>query len=159
MDLDVQGAESMRRLAADLRAVDDKKAILKALRKELREPVPRVRVAIRAAAVRDLPGKNGLGAWVAKTRVNASVRISGSAFAGLSLRGGRSSTTGKKSDIRRIDAGKVRAPSWGRRGKGAWHLQEVTPGFFTKTVTDDFAGAWQAAALAAVDRVVSDLGR
>ena len=158
MDAKVTGAESLNALARDLRGVADRKEILKQLRKELREPLPRVRQGIRDAARRMLPGRNGLGAWVAKARIPASVRVSTSNRAGITLKGGRNSQ-GARSDLNAIDRGRVRAPSWGRRGPGAWHNQTVTAGFMSDTVADDYAAEWQKAALDAVDKVVISLGR
>jgi len=158
VDAKVTGAESLNALARDLRGVADRKEILKQLRKELREPLPRVRQGIRDAARRMLPGRNGLGAWVAKARITASVRVSTSNRAGITLKGGRNSQ-GARSDLNAIDRGRVRAPSWGRRGPGAWHNQTVTAGFMSDTVADDYAAEWQKAALDAVDKVVISLGR
>lgn len=154
----IQGAEALNALSRDLRGVADRREIVKALRKELLKPVPRVREAIRDAARRMLPSRNGLGAWVAKARITASARVSTSNSAGITMKAGRNSR-GARSDLRAIDRGRVRAPSWGRRGRGEWHNQIVMSGFMTDTVTRDYADEWQNAALAAVDKVVMDLGR
>lgn len=158
MDAKVTGAEALNALARDLRGVADRKEILKELKRELKEPLPRVRQGIRDAARRVLPSRNGLGAWVAKARITASVRVSSSTRAGITLKGARNST-GARSDLNAIDRGRVRAPSWGRRSKGAWHNQTVPAGFMSDTVADDFASEWQKATLSAVDKVVSELGR
>lgn len=139
----------LTRLAADLKGFEGRKAVLNGLRRELRAGVPKVREAVRAAATRDLPARNGLGEWVAKSTVSVSLRL-GAKSAGISLRGGRNSKR-KRSDIRAIDAGEVRAPSWGHRGPGAWHAQTVKAGFFTKTITGDLQEEWRAAAVRAVD--------
>lgn len=157
MDLQVNGADSIRRLAADLKAFDDRKVILRELKKEIRGPVPKIRAAVREAAIRVLPSGNGLGTWVSKSRVVASIRISGSRRAGVSLRGGRNSQK-KRSDVNAIDRGKVRAPSWGHRTAASWHSQSVTEGFFTKTVAEDHLSDWQDAVTTAVEKAVTTLG-
>lgn len=143
------GSQALSRLIADLKGFEGRKAVVRELRKELRAPLPKVRQAVRAAAVSDLPSRNGLGAWVAKSTITVSTRL-GAKSAGISLRGGRNSQR-KRSDIRAIDAGKVRAPSWGHRGPGAWHVQTVKDGFFTKTITGDLENEWHMAAVRAVE--------
>lgn len=157
VDLRVTGAESLRALARDLRGVEQRKEILMGLRKELRKPVPTVRKAIKATALARLPKAGGLNRWVAGTRVTASVRVSGGSTAGVTMKGGRNSS-GSRSDIRALDGGQVRAPSWGRRGKAAWHVQAVPAGFFSDTVADH-SQEWQKATLDAVEKVVSGLAR
>ena len=143
------GSEALARLVADLKGFEGRKAVVNELRKELRAPLPKVRAAVRAAAVDTLPSRNGLGAWVAKSTITVSARL-GAKSAGISLRGGRNSQR-KRSDIRAIDAGKVRAPSWGHRGRGAWHAQSVKAGFFTDTIASDMANEWHLAAVQAVE--------
>jgi hypothetical protein len=141
---------ALRRLARDLRAHPDKKIIVRELRRELRRPLPAVRAAVRAKARQLLPATGGLGAWVAATRIGASVSVPARSVR-LRVRGGRSSVTGKRSDVSAIDRGRVRAPSWGRRGPGQWHTQAVPAEFFTATISEDFAGPWRAAAVAAAE--------
>lgn len=104
---------------------------MKAIGKGVRRGLPAVREAIAARAVDSLPSRHGLGEWVAKTRVTATVRLRARSGT-IRLKGGRNSA-GARSDIKAIDAGRVRAPSWGRRYGNAWHNQAVTPGFFTET--------------------------
>lgn len=157
MDARLAGAESFRALSRDLRGIAERKEVLKQLKVELREPLPRVREGIRAAARRDLPARNGLGAWVAKARITASVRVSTSTRAGITLKAGRNST-GARSDLAAIDRGRLRAPSWGKRTKASWHTQTVPAGFMTDTVAQDFAAEWQRAAIEAVDKVVRRYG-
>lgn len=121
-------------LIRSLREFSRDDAIVKELRKTLREPVDPVRRRIKATAVATLPRRGGLGAWVAQTKITAAVTLRGRA-AGIRLRGGRNSLR-KRSDIRAIDRGKVRHPSWGRRGRGQWHTQMVREGFFTRTAAE-----------------------
>ncbi len=129
-------ADDLARLIADLKGVTDRKDILKAVRKTIREPVPPTRKAIKAKALATLPKSNGLAKWVAATKITAKITLTASRVA-VNIRGGRNSSTGKRSDINAIDRGRVRHPSWGHRGPGQWHNQTVTAGFFTKTVEEN----------------------
>lgn len=133
---------SIQVLIRSLREFSANAELVKELRKTLREPVDPVRRRIKATAVETLPHRGGLGAWVAATKITAAVTFKGRA-AGIRLRGGRRSvsnlrghTDGGQSDIRAIDRGRVRAPSWGRRSRGNWHTQRVPEGFFTKTAAE-----------------------
>ena len=148
-------SESLDRLISDLRKFEGRKEVVKALRKEIRKPVPAVRKAIKIRARTTLPRRGGLGVWVSNTRITAKIKLSGRA-AGVQLRGGRNSQQ-KRSDIRRIDKGRVRAPSWGRRGKADWHSQQVTAGFFTEPATE--VDQWRGACLKAVDDAIATIGR
>lgn len=117
-------------LLRDLRDFEQRRVVLAQLRKRIRQPLPAVRRAVRARAIETLPRRGGLGRWVARARVSADLRTTGRS-AGLTLRGSRKSLR-DASDLRRIDAGRVRAPAWGRRGPGQWHTQAVRPGWFTE---------------------------
>lgn len=156
MDVSTTGDAELRRLIADLRGFEKRKEVVKALRKELRRPVPKARQAIRGAALRMLPRRGGLNAWVAASRVTAQVRLGSARSAGITLRGGRNSQGGR-SDIKAIDRGRVRAPAWGNRS--AWHSQTVPEGYFTKTVSEDLAPAWREAAVSAVNEATEVLRR
>jgi hypothetical protein len=127
--------DDLPRLIADLKRTTDSKAVLKEVRRTIRGPLPETRRRVKLAALRNLPRGNGLGAWVAKTRLTAKIKLTGSTVA-VNIKGGRNSASKKRSDIDAIDRGRVRHPSWGRRGPGQWHNQAVAPGFFTKTVEE-----------------------
>lgn len=128
-------AVSAEQLAAELRAFDGRRALVQAARRGITRALPAVRRAVKASAMETLPAGGGLNAWVAAARL--AVKISyASRSAGIRLRGSRKSTA-DKSDLTGIDAGKVRAPSWGRRSSAAWHTVTVTPGWFTRPVSDD----------------------
>ena len=146
---------SLDDLIRDLRRFEGRREVTKALRKRIREPIPQVRKAIRKRAMDTLPKGGGLNKWAAKTRVTAKVSTSGRG-AGVKLRGSRKSTKGK-ADLRRLDAGRVRHPSWGRRGKDDWHTQQVTAGFFTAPATE--VDQWRDACLAAVDEALEVIRR
>lgn len=123
-------AISVDQLVAELRGFDGRREIVKAIGKGVRKGVPAVRKAIRARALNTLPHRGGLGAWVAKTKIVASIKFT-SRSGSVKLKGGRNSL-GSRSDIKRIDDGRVRAPSWGHKTRASWHNQSVTPGFFTE---------------------------
>lgn len=142
-------------LIRDLRTFEAKKEVIRQLRTEFRKPVPVVRSAIKQRALDTLPKSGGLNVWVSRTRITAQIRISGSR-ASVRLRGGRRSVGGT-SDINRIDKGRTRHPSWGRRGAGQWHAQAVEPGFFTKP--NEETDAWREAILSAVDNALDLIRR
>jgi hypothetical protein len=148
-------SSSLDALIRDLRTFEDRKEVVKQLRTEIRKPVPAVRKAIKARALDILPKAGGLGAWVSKTRMTVQIKLSGRS-AGVRLKGGRNSSGGR-SDIRAIDRGRVRAPSWGHRGKGAWHTQEVKAGFFTEPTTE--TKPWRDACVRAVDQALEVIRR
>ena len=149
-------AGSLDDLIRDLKGFERRGEVVKQLRKEFRKPVPAVRKAIRRRALDTLPAGGGLNKWVAKTRITARVQVTGRAVA-VTLKGGRNSSNGKRSDIRRLDKGKVRHPSWGRRGEGKWHSQSVTAGFFTGPATE--IDQWRTACERAVSNAFDVIGR
>ena len=142
-------------LVRDLRRFEGRREVTKALRKRIREPLPGVRKAIRRRALESLPKGGGLNVWAAKTRVSAKVSTSARG-AGVKLKGSRKSTKGK-ADLRRMDAGRVRHPSWGRRRPGDWHTQRVEPGYFTKPAAE--VDQWRDACLKAVDEALEVIRR
>jgi hypothetical protein len=148
-------------LVRSLRGFERGDVLLKAVREELRKPVPVVRARIKATAVSTLPHRGGLGAWVAQTKITAAVTLERKAVT-IRLRGGRRSVSnlrggaeGGQTDVRSIDRGRVRAPSWGRRYRGQWHTQTVEPGFFTKTASEapEWAPAIDRAIVAATGQI------
>lgn len=148
-------ATSFDQLVRELKAFDARREIVRAMSKGIRKGAPGVRKKIRAAALSLLPSEGGLGAWVAQIRINMRIKTSGRR-AGVTLVGGRNSVGGR-SDIRAIDRGRVRAPSWGRRSKGSWHTQTVPDGFFTRTAAE--ASEWRAGVDREVDLALEQLRR
>jgi hypothetical protein len=122
-------AVSMEEFARELRAFSERGAVVNELRKDLRKPLPKLRSEVRAHAVRILPHRGGLGAWVAAARFSVRFKDAGRS-AGVSIRVGRKS--GKnKSDLDSLDrTGTVRHPLYGNRSE--WFGQKVPPGFFTE---------------------------
>lgn len=148
-------ATSFDQFARELAAFAGSREITKALGRAIRKTVPPVRRAIRDTALETMPHAGGLNVWVSRIRVTAQIRVSGRK-AGVKLKGGRNSQGGR-SDIRAIDLGTVRAPSWGHRTAAAWHAQAVTPGFFTQTSHD--LPDWRDNIDAEVDRSLEILRR
>jgi hypothetical protein len=146
---------SFAQLIVELRTFDQRREIVKALNKGLRAAALPVRKEIRQVAVDTLPSGGGLNLWVAKIRINLRSRTSGRR-AGIKLVGSRKSTN-DRSDVAAIDRGRVRHPSWGRRGNGQWHTTLVEPGFFTQTAAD--SRQWQDEAETAIDRALDQLRR
>jgi hypothetical protein len=147
-------ADSISKLARDLRGFNANAEIVKALRKEINKPVPEVRRKIRASAMAILPAGGGLNAWVAAGRVSSIVKVSFRTVT-VELRGGRNSINKKKSDFDAIDRGRVRHPSWGRRWEGQWHNQLVEPKFFSGPAGEE--SQWAKAIDAAVDSALARL--
>lgn len=139
----------------ELRGFADRKVVLRELRKGIREPFPAVRKRIRATAVDILPHKGGLNEWAARIRITLSVKVSGRRVR-VTVSGGRNSRGGV-SDIRALDRGRVRHPSWGRKGPGEWHTEQVPDGFFTDTVAD--SPEWLNAVDASFDRALDTIRR
>lgn len=127
-------ATSFDELVRELRGFRLRKEITNACARGIRAATKPARQAIKKAAKDNLPKRGGLNVWVSRISVLAQVRLSGNR-AGVKLKGGRNSL-GARSDIRAIDRGRVRAPSWGHRTKASWHTVTVTPGFFTQTAAD-----------------------
>lgn len=140
----------------ELKVFDDRRQVVKAMRRAITKPVPAIRRKIKAHAVAILPRRGGLGEWAAAATISTSVRYASARSAGVKLKGSRKSRR-DKSDLKRLDAGVVRAPSWGHRGAGAWHTQQVTAGWFTDPVVD--SPEWYKAADDAVDQAFDVIRR
>lgn len=138
---------AVRRLGAD-------RTIVNEMTKEIRRAGTKtVKPAVRASALAVLPRRGGLNRWVAAAAVRVAVRR-GTRAAGVEVVVGRNSRGGR-TDSKRIDAGRVRAPAWGNRR--AWHLQAVTPGFATDPITGPAADDFREGVVRAVDRAVERL--
>lgn len=144
----------MKAFAAELRAFDQRRVIVQRLRRQLAKPVPKVRAQIQQHAVSILPHRGGLGAWVADAVISATVRYTSGRSAGIRLKGSRKSAK-NKSDLTRIDAGRVRAPSWGKRTKASWHTQSVPSGWFSDPVRE--SPEWRGAVEDAVDSALDEI--
>jgi hypothetical protein len=147
------GSASVDAFVRELKGFNQRKEILKQLRTEMRKPLPSVRKKIKSRALTTLPKSGGLNKWAASTKITARIAVTGRAVK-VTVRGGRNSAGGE-SDIKALDRGRVRHPSWGRRGRGQWHVQRVTEGFFTEPIVE--SPEWREACLAAVDRALETI--
>ncbi len=146
-------AVSIEQFARELKAFPERRELVKQLRTEMRKPVPAVRRKIKARALDTLPKRGGLNKWAAATRITAKIEIGGRRVR-VTLRGTRGSQGGV-SDLRALDRGRVRHPSWGRRGRSQWHTQIVRPGYFTEPAVE--FDEWRAACLAAFEKALETI--
>ena len=119
----------------ELRAFDQRRTVVQTMRRRLRGGQRAQLVETRAAYLDRLPRRGGLGAWAARSTLSLRITYTGRS-AGIRVRGARKSGKGK-ADLTGLDAGRVRHPSWGRRARGDWHAQAVTPRVFTDSVDVD----------------------
>lgn len=146
-------ADEMGRI---LRAFDGRRNLVKAMRRGLNKAAKtQVTPAIREHALAILPKRGGLNEYVAQARVATLISYS-SRSAGVRLRGRRTSA-GRRSDLKRIDEGTVRAPTWGHRTGASWHTQTVPSGWFTDPAAK--STAFRDTVDAEVDRALDELRR
>jgi hypothetical protein len=146
-------AISIDELVRELKAFRESKAVVNAAARGIRKAVAPARRAVKKKAKATLPKGGGLNVWVSKAAIRTSIRLSGRK-AGIKITGGRNSVGGR-SDIAAIDAGRVRAPSWGHRTRASWHTVTVTPGFFSETL--DELPDWRENIEAEVDRALDTI--
>lgn len=151
--ISVEGADKLALLGKAVRKMGTDRTILKNLTKRIKSMTPEIRDAIRVSAVATLPHAGGLGVWVAKSRVNVSV-TRGANTAGVRITAGRNST-GKRSDIRNIDAGSTRHMLFGDRKH--WYAQRVVPGFASNVVQGPLGDLFQAHTIAAIDETIAEV--
>ncbi len=145
---------SMEEFASELRNFEGRREVLNELRRELREPVPELRAAVRENAKATLPARGGLGAWVAKANLTVRVKDAGRS-AGIRLKLSRKSTK-DKADLQRMDAGRIRHPLYGNRKH--WYPQSVPAGFFS-AVWSAMGDRFVKSADGAVDRAFDKIRR
>lgn len=150
-------AVDMKTFVRELKAFDGRREVVKAMRRQIRKPLPAVRKSIKAHAVSILPSSGGLGKWAAASKITATIRYASARSAGVRLRGSRKSAK-DKSELSGLNAGQVRAPTWGRReGAGSWHAQSVKPGWFSDPVQE--SDEWRAQIESAVDSAFDKIRR
>ena len=142
-------ADDIGRVAAAVRKLGADRSIVTEMAKEIRRAVPPIRAAIRANALEYLPHGGGLAAWVSKARVTAAITRARN-NAGVTIVDGRNSA-GRRSDIKRMDQGTARHPTFGH---APWVAQTVRAGFFTDAITDEGVTAFREATVDAVDNAV-----
>jgi hypothetical protein len=146
VDLRITGADQLKALGAEF-----KKAGAGDLRKEMlrdfrAESAPLIS-DIRASASDILPRRGGLGARVAKSKIRAANRLSGSSV-------GMRITGTNRYSLKQIDAGTVRHLTFGHK---PWKDQAVRPGWFDKPFkhgVDDL----RRRVIATMDRFAAKLG-
>jgi hypothetical protein len=87
---------------------------------------------VRAAALDILPHSGGLAAFVASSPIAVRTRLTG--VVGVRIQNTRAGARKGGSTDFGTDRGHVRHPIFGRTGKGSWVGQNVTPGWFSKTL-------------------------
>jgi hypothetical protein len=123
------GSRELAALAARLKAAGARDLRLQLLR-GLKEGAKPLIPAVQAAARDQLPKSGGLNEQVASQKVSVSVRT-GARTAGVRL-------TTTAPDTAQTDAGFVRHPVFGRRGKGQWRTQQIPAavGWWSKTLAN-----------------------
>lgn len=119
VDLSIEGADGLARVAKALRQVGDKE-LQRELYAGLNRATKPLKESARESAEATLPRAGGLGKRVAKSRMATRRRASG-ANPGVRIT--------SKSDSR-IDRGVLRHPVFGNRD--VWVAQQVPSGWFTK---------------------------
>jgi hypothetical protein len=148
VELRIEGADQLLRLAAELKAAgraDLKREMLRGFRAETAPII----ADIHASASRILPHRGGLSDRVAADRVTAVTRTTGSGV-GIRIKG-----VGKE-NLRRIDAGLVRHMLFGNRS--FWYGQNVRAGWFTHPILVHLPSL-QRQLIAAMDRTAVKLRR
>lgn len=128
MPVVVQGDEQYRRLALALKAAGDKglrRKLNKAVNKSTRPVAREVRKEARAT----LPSSGGLNVYVATMSIRTK-RYTSAARAGVEITGSKRKGRGKV-DVRRINAGTLRHPTYGHN---PWTAQHVPPGFWDRPI-------------------------
>lgn len=123
-------------------------AVPRAVRREIDEPLPLIRARVRASALSKLPHRGGLAAWGAAARVQSHITMAGDTVT-ATLTVSRNSLRGP-SDLRALDRGRVRHPSWGRRRHSDWHIQMVPPKVYSEPIAE--SPEWRRAVVRAADR-------
>jgi hypothetical protein len=151
----VEGAEKLALLGKAIRLQGSDRTILKELTKNVKKLSLQVRTELKLSAASVLPKRGGLGGWVAKSRVNTSVRR-GANTAGVTVTMGRNSK-GARSDLRGMDAGLVRHPLFGNRH--IWYPQRIADGFATKVFEGPAAEEFTNETLDAIDAAIAEVNR
>lgn len=122
-DVYVTGADKLISLGRQLRAAGDKE-LKKELRTALRDATKPMKAAIKQNALDNMPHRGGLNEYLARSRITTQVRQSGR-YPGIRI-------SNKQHDTRLDTQGRLRHPTFGRRGRDDWQEQHVAPGWFTK---------------------------
>lgn len=119
-------ADQFREFGLRMKAADA--ALMPLVRKDIRLVTAPVVEAVRAEALSSLPKSGGANEWVASSKIRTSILL-GAKTAGVKI------TASKKGhDLKAINAGVLRHPTYGNRS--AWSVTKVQPGFFSRPVND-----------------------
>lgn len=145
--IELRGADDLARLSRALKAAGDKD-LQKRLSRAISDAMRPVRAALPRSALAKLPRRGGLAAQVAASRTRIQRRNSGRAV-GVRLR------VQSDDNIRRIDKGTVRHPTFGH---GPWVNQAVPGGWFTEP-TEAARPVFAAAVDKAMQEIVAEIDR
>lgn len=120
IELQVQGAENLARLAKELKVAGEGE-LRKELLRGIREAAKPMLAEVKEAARENLPKHGGLNNAVAASKLAVRTRAAG-ASAGVRVVGPR---------YRGADRGRLRHPTFGH---DPWTTQQVKPGWFTETL-------------------------
>lgn len=121
---------SFEQFANEIRAFNDRRAVINAVRRDLRKPIPAFRKDVRKSALETLPSAGGFNKWVARSSLTVRLRDRGRS-AGVTIKMSRKSEDGDKADLNILDiTGGIRHPLYGNRR--FWYGQRVPRNFFTK---------------------------
>lgn len=121
---------SFEQFANEIRAFDDRRTVINAVRRDLRKPIAPFRKQVRTSALNLLPSAGGLNKWVARASITVRLRDRGRS-AGVTVKMSRKSGDGDKAELNILDlTGGIRHPLYGHRGH--WFGQRVPRGFFSK---------------------------
>lgn len=121
-DVQMGGAKEFRELSRRLQRAAGAGVVSRAAQRGISASVPALTTAARVAASERLPGRGGLAARVAKTRMTTRVRTG--RRAGVRI----TAEPNTVKDPASIDRGRVAHKTY---GKLPWQFQSVRPGWFT----------------------------
>jgi hypothetical protein len=143
----IEGTEQLERVSAQLLAAGNVE-LRKQMLKNIRVSVAPVKPLIRQEALRTLPRSGGANEWVASSTISVGATVSPkTATVAVRASQTRSAVKAKKArakaagktyrgasthNLKAIDAGNLRHPTFGRRNLNAWFDEAVKPGFFTR---------------------------
>ena len=148
-DVYVTGADQLISLSRRLRAAGDKE-LKKELRTALRDATKPMKAAIKKNARDNMPHRGGLNDYLARSRITTQVKQSGQ-NPGIRI-------SNKQHDTRLDTQGRLRHPTFGRRGPGDWKEQKVESGWFTKPAAREARQA-RVEILLAIKRIERELER
>jgi hypothetical protein len=154
MGYEIVGSAEIAEVARAVRRLGNDRLIVNNMAKEIRKAGKPITKAMKAHARATLPKRGGLNVWASRASIRVAVRR-GARSAGINIVAGRNSQQGR-TDLRGLDAGRVRSPAWGHRSR--WHATSVAPGAFTDPVTDEGVEDFRRAITQAVNDAARQVG-